>query len=59
VTNKARSEWRQSHPHGLSERELQALSSEAPMWQAPTTSEASSFASTSDPAYTMSAANGH
>jgi hypothetical protein len=56
---KAPSEWRQSHPHGLSERELQALSSEAPMWQAPTTSEASSFASTSDPAYTMSAANRH
>lgn len=59
AVNKAPSAWRQGHPHGLSERELQALSSEAPMWQAPTTSEASSFASTSDPAYTMSAANRH
>jgi len=59
AANKTRSEWRQSHPHGLSERELQALTSEAPMWQAPTTSEAGSFASTSDTAYTMSAANRH
>jgi hypothetical protein len=59
AVNKAPSAWRQANPHGLSERELQALSSEAPMWQAPTTSEASSFASTSDPAYTMSAANRH
>ena len=59
VVNKAPSAWRQANPHGLSERELQALSSESPMWQAPTTSEASSFASTSDPAYTMSAANRH
>jgi hypothetical protein len=55
---KAPSEWRQSHPHGLSERELQALSSDgSPVWRLPTTSEASSFASTGDPAYTMSAAN--
>ena len=27
--------WRQSHPSGLSERELMALSSEAPAWQLP------------------------
>jgi hypothetical protein len=59
AANKAPSAWRQSHPHGLSERELQAQSSEAPMWQVPTTSEASSFASTNDPGYTMSAANRH
>jgi hypothetical protein len=56
---KAPSEWRQSHPHGLSERELQALSSDgSPVWRLPTTSEASSFASTSDPAFTMSAGYG-
>jgi hypothetical protein len=56
-TNRIPSAWRQSHPQGLSERELQALSSESPVWQLPTTSEASSFASTSEPAYAMSAAN--
>jgi hypothetical protein len=31
--DKARSSWRQSHPSGLSERQVQALSSEAPEWQ--------------------------
>ena len=33
VFDKAASAWRQSNPHGLSERQLEALSSEAPEWQ--------------------------
>jgi hypothetical protein len=32
-SSSAPSSWRQSHPHGLSARERQALSSESPVWQ--------------------------
>jgi hypothetical protein len=33
VFDTAPSSWRQTHPNGLSERRLEALSSEAPEWQ--------------------------
>jgi hypothetical protein len=40
------SEWRQSHPNGLSARELQALSSEGPVWHPTTRPTTSAVAST-------------
>jgi hypothetical protein len=50
VFDNSASSWRQSHPHGLSERELQALSSEAPAWQLPKGSATTALASTNDAA---------
>src|SRR6266478_444327 len=44
----APSTWRQTHPNALSERELQALSSDAPAWHQPDQSGNSALASTND-----------
>jgi hypothetical protein len=43
--------FKQDHPHGLSEREFQALSSEAPAWQLPEQSASGAFASTGEFSY--------
>jgi hypothetical protein len=44
--DKTASAWRQANPHGLSEREFQALSSESPVWHGSTPSSTSALAST-------------
>src|SRR6266404_657914 len=46
--DKAPSEWRQTHPNGRSERELQALSSEASAWQQPNQPATSGFLSSAE-----------
>ena len=51
------SSWRESHPHGLTERELQAMSNEDPTWQYPLQSETSALASSDSAAVTESAVN--
>jgi hypothetical protein len=56
AASRAPSEWRQTHPSGLSERELQALSSESPVWQLPTKSDANPVATTDEGSFTISAA---
>jgi hypothetical protein len=40
------STFAQARPHGLTERDYQALSSEAPAWHSPTQSATTGFAST-------------
>ena len=42
--------WRQSHPNGLSEREFQALSSEASAWQLPNNPIANNAVASTDQA---------
>lgn len=52
----ADSTFKQSHPNGLTEREFQALSSEAPAWQLPKQSATSALASTNEAAFATTAA---
>ena len=43
--------FKPDHPHGFSEREFQAMSSEAPAWQLPEQSATGAFASTGEISY--------
>jgi hypothetical protein len=49
--------FKQSHPHGLTEPEFQALSSESPAWQADAGTRAAALADAGQATTTQSAAN--
>src|SRR5260370_200642 len=54
--DKAPAAWRQANPHGLTERDLQAISSDAPAWQQ---QQKPVFASAAaDPSFRQSHPNG-
>jgi hypothetical protein len=56
VIDSARSEFAMERPHGLSEAQLQALSTEGPHWQMPGKAATSALASTNEAAFSITAA---